>query len=238
MLDIRIAVLLLAACSTQATTDGSTDIVEQAELDALAAQIVALQTRLDDAEASVSALEQQAAEDQARIDELEAAVGTGTSSDELEGRVSALETDLGALEGTVDALGARVDEVVDALGNQIWSLQSEGDGSGGKGSDFSAIGAGVDLSVTSTEPILAWCVAQSYEGTPSLRLTITSADGSWTTSGTEVTIDENPGMKIYLTAIASFTPPAAGDYTLDCEGKRGTTWYDYDVLAIQGVPSL
>ncbi|MCK6523287.1 hypothetical protein L6R49_17875 [Myxococcota bacterium] len=224
----------LAACSTQATTDGSTDLVEQSELDALAAQIVALQTRLDAEQAHGDELEQRLDDAETRLDDVEANTGTGTGVEELDARLSLVETDLTDLETAFDALTGRVDEIEDAMGNHIWSLSTDSDGSGGKGTDFSALGAGLDIGVTTTEPILAWCIAHSYEDTPSLRLTLTSADGSWTTSSNSYEVDENPYWKMYLTVMGSFTVPEAGDYTLDCEGKRGTTWYDYDLLAMQG----
>ncbi len=225
----------LAACSTKATTDGSTDLVEQSELDAMAAQIIALQTRLDAEEARGDELEQRLADAETRLDDVEANTGTGTGVDELEARLSLVETDLSDLQTAFDALTGRVDEIEDAMGNHVWSLSAESDGSGGKGTDFSALGAGLDITVTTTEPILVWCIAHSYEGTPSLRLTLTSADGSWTTSSNTYEVDENPYWKMYLTVMGSFTVPEAGDYTLDCEGKRGSTWYDYDVIAVQGV---
>lgn len=224
----------LTACSTQATTDGSTDLVEQSELDALAAQIVALQTRLDAEEARGDELEQRLADAETRLDDVEANTGAGTGVEELDARLSLVEADLSDLQTAFDALTGRVDEIEDAMGNHVWSLSTDSDGSGGKGTDFSALGAGLDITVTTTEPILAWCIAHSYEGTPSLRLTLTSADGSWTTSSNSYEVDENPYWKMYLTVMGSFTVPEAGDYTLDCEGKRGSTWYDYDMVALQG----
>lgn len=236
----RLSLLIpaLAACSTQATTDGSTDLVAQSEVDALAAQIVELQTRLDDEEARGDELEQRLADAETRLDDVEANTGTGTGAEELVARLSVVETDLSTLETAFDALTGRVDEIEDAMGNHVWSLSTDSDGSGGKGTDFSPLGAGLDITVTTTEPILAWCIAHSYEGTPSLRMTLTSADGSWTTSSNSHEVDENPYWKMYLTVMGSFTVPEAGDYTLDCEGKRGSTWYDYDVIAVQGIPTL
>ena len=234
---LRLSLILLpalVACSTQASTDGATDIVEQSELDALAAQIIALQTRLDAEEAKSADLEQRLSAAETRLTDLEANTGTGTGSEELEDRLSALEADLSSLETSFDLLSGRVDEIEDAMGNHVWSLSTDSDGSGGKGTDFSALGAGLDISVTTTEPILAWCTAHSYEGTPSIRLTLTSADGSWSSSSNTYDVDENPYWKMYLSVMGSFTVPEAGDYTLDCEGKRGSTWYDYDIVVIQG----
>lgn len=210
----------LAACSTRATTDGSTDLVEQIELDAMAAQIVALQTRLDAEEARGDELEQRLADAATRLDDVEANMCTGTGAEELEARLSLVETDLSDLQTAFDALTGRVDEIEDAMGNHIWSLNAESDGSGGKDTDFSALGAGLYITVTTTKPILAWCIAHYYEGTPSLRLTLTSADGSWSTSSNIYEVDENPYWKMYLTVMGSSTVPEAGDYTLDCEGKR------------------
>lgn len=226
----------LVGCTTKAAT-GTTSQVEQGDVDALTARIDDLETRLAAEEDKSADLEQRLSDAEGRIDDLEANAGTGSTGDELETRLSAVEDDVTSLQTAYDVLSGRVDDIEDAMGNHVWSLSTDSDGTGGKGTDYSSLGTGLDISVTTTEPILAWCIAHSYEGTPSIRMTLTSADGSWSESSNSYDVDENPYWKMYLYVIGSFTPPAAGDYTLECEGKRGTTWYDYDVIAIQAAQS-
>ena len=99
-------------------------------------------------------------------------------------------------------------------------------------------GHGLDLTLTRTDTLVAWCNAQEGGGTGMLRVTLTSADGSWTASGTSSEPEQSGYDSELIFAMGTFTPPAAGDYTLSCEAKASYGWDHYDVIAMQAATTV
>ena len=225
--------LLLTACNpgTVSTddSDGNQGAVADGDVDA---RLSALEAALDAANAAAEAAD-------ARIAELEAqAAGTTTALDDLDARVETCETDLTELGSTVDGLALTLDSLsdqVDALtaasGTPVWSTSASGT-TGGRTSSWTSLGSDLDLSVTRVDPIFAWCNAVESSGYAILRISLTSADGSWTTTSTASELDYHTADML-VPAVAVFTPPEAGDYTLSCEGRLSSGWTQYDLVAVQ-----
>ena len=97
---------------------------------------------------------------------------------------------------------------------------------------WSGLGAGLDITITRTDPIIGFCQAHAFHGDEQLRLTLTSVDGSWSASSPEVG-PEGYVAETLILAFGSFEPPEAGDYTFTCEGKYSYGWNSYGVMAVQ-----
>lgn len=232
----RLLLLLpaLAACSTQATTDGTTDLVDKGEVDSLESRIAALESSVSDAQADADAanaradeMETRLADAEARLDAVEANQGGGDVSADI----AALQAALDALGLTVTEHGERLDTIEAGMGNEVWTVSSSTI-TGGTTSSWPDIGAGLDITITRTDPIIGFCQAHASYGYELLRLTLTSADGSWSASSTEVG-PESYVAETHLLAFGSFEPPEAGEYTFSCEGKYSYGWNSYTVMAVQ-----
>lgn len=232
MVGLLLLALSLTACQpTAVNTDGDDGTAGTVDTD-VASRLSALEDGLDAAAAAAEAAD-------ARIADLETqAAETATALDELSGRLETCESDLAALGSSVDglaldldALGGQVDQLIAASGTPVWSTSVSGS-TGGRSSSWSSLGSDLDLSVTRVEPIFAWCNALESTGYGILRVTLTSADGSWTVSSTASEMDYHTADML-VPAVAVFTPPEAGDYTLSCQGRLSAGWTQYDLIAVQ-----
>lgn len=231
MTALALALLLTACNSGSVTTDDSDNqgIVANGDVEARLGA-------LDDALAAANTAAEAA---ESRIAELEAQAATATTAlDDLDARMETCETDLTELGSTMDGLALTLDglsEQVDALtaasGTPVWSTSASGT-TGGRSSSWSSLGSDLDLSVTRVDPIFAWCNAVESSGYAILRISLTSADGSWTTTSTASELDYH-SADMLVPAVAVFTPPEAGDYTLSCEGRLSSGWTQYDLVAVQ-----
>lgn len=231
----RLLLLLpaLAAYTTQATTDGSTKVWVQGQIDALTSRIDALESAVETAQADAAYaraddLETRLADAEARLDTLEANQGGGDVSADPD----ALEATVEALSVTVDEHGDRLDDIEAGMGNEVWTTSSTTITGGTSSSSWSALGTGLDITVTRTDPIIGFRQAHTSYGYEPLRLTLASADGSWSTSSTEVG-PTSFVAETYLLSFGSFEVPEAGDYTFTCEGKCSYGWVSYAVMAVQ-----
>ena len=109
---------------------------------------------------------------------------------------------------------------------------------GGRTTSWTSLGTDLDLTITRADTLIAWCNAQEGGGTGMLRVTMTSADGSWTASGTSSEPEESGSDSELIFAMATFSPPAAGDYVLSCEAKASSGWEHFDLLAMQAATTI
>lgn len=255
---------VLLACRTDAVTtdaDGDVQTVAAQDLNTLAATVAALQEELDEtqaelaatqgslgaAEARIAALEQQVAAleaggtggggggvTQEDLDALEYAVVV--SLDALDARVAGVEGELGELSEGFDLLAVDVDALLAGSGTPAWSATTTSPSiSLTHGSTWGAV-TSTTLSLTRTDPVVAWCLLQEADISSSTepsyykaRLTLESPTGTIQESE-EITVDAFADV-----VIASFTPEEAGDHTLTCEVKdMRTLGMEYvQVIAMQ-----
>ena len=166
-------------------------------------------------------------------------------------RLSTLEAKVADDEAAIEALQATVDDEatrLDAAESAIVALEN-GDGGSGSGAavTFTGISEGlsyggsgsswepittsdVTVSATAGATIVAWCsLTNGTGGSPEYRLMINSDDGSYTNDA-ETVGDNAYATLLYggenLTAWGFWTVPAAGDYTIQCQGRYASA---YDV---------
>lgn len=131
----------------------------------------------------------------------------------------------------MDGYGDRLDEIEAGMGNPVLTMSSTTI-TGGTTSSWSDISAGLDITFTRTDPIIGFCQAHASYGYALLRLTLTSADGSWSASSPEVG-PEGYVAETLLLAFGSFEPPGVGEYTFTCEGKYSYVWNGYAMIVMQ-----
>lgn len=83
---------------------------------------------------------------------------------------------------------------------------------------WSGLGAGLDITITCTDPIIGFCLPHASYGYELLRLTLTSADGSWSASSPEVG-PEGYVAETLILAFGSFEPPEAGGVHVYVRGE-------------------
>lgn len=244
--DERLAALevrLTAAETRVAAVEGELALLN-GELIDQGVQLADLQTRLEEAEGGLLDLagslfgnelrdnDQQAALDalSAALDELGLALDDQVlSSADVAVQVADAEAAIADLETAVGDLGGLSSSIVVGATTQNYAA-------GGQSATWGPMSADVTLTLDVAGPVVTWCSAMDYSGNSSYRLSIESADGSWSDVG-EVLSDNSSaylGSREWFTAMGAFDAPAPGDYIVSCEGYFVNGIYDLTLIALAG----
>lgn len=151
------------------------------------------------------------------------------SSADLAASVIDAEAQLATLQDAVGELGGLSSAINVASVTQNF-------GSGGQSSTWQSMSSDVTLTLDVAGPVVAWCSAMDYSGNSSYRISIESADGSWSEIG-EVLSDNSFGYlggREWFTAMGAFEAPDAGEYVVSCEGYFVNGVYDLTLIAMAG----
>ncbi len=235
----HLLLLALLACTPTTSTDGDGNNGEiSTDPDDMAQEIVDLQALLADLQAAAQTMEARLADAEAQLADADVRLSAAEAAAETCATdIANLQEVDGQLVAELDTHGERLSALEAGSGTPIWSL-SASSATGGRTTSWTSLGTDLDLTITRTDTLIAWCNAQEGGGTGMLRVTLTSADGGWTSSGTSSEPEESGYDSELIFAMATFTPPAAGDYVLSCEGKSSYGWEHYDVVVMQGAASI
>lgn len=236
--EARIAALEATVATLTATVDGHSTALATDEATAtdhatriagLEGSVAELATRADDddvrdagqdgtlvdVEAAIVALQTDDADADAWMSEVD---GWMSETDGWMVDADASFADLGVSTGTTSAL-------------TMWTSTASGRG----GAGWNALTDDLSLTLTSTSSVAVWCAGVELSTNVEFRVTMEATDGSW--SDSTDAIGTYPAAMGYSgeswTVVGTFDPPAAGDYTVSCEGSSSNAGR-VSLLAMQG----
>ena len=146
------------------------------------------------------------------------------------------EAALADLEADVADLEASGGGGSGSSGLSVWSLAESVATGGGTAYAWEGVTADLELTLTSTETVVVWCTVNDLATYSAYQVAIEAADGSWSDEGAPVG-ERVSSYLVYrtevLTVMGAFSPPAAGDYNVSCEGY-GASPSEVTLIAIQG----